>query len=137
MSDAKITIKFDKGAIKAMEKACNDALVETAFALQDEIREAGVIPRMDNHLAGDKFKVNASEANQGVVYLEHDGPYARRLYYHPEYHFHREPWVDKYGNQHLGNPNAMANWFSWWEEGGRYQGRPAEIYTAILKRKGL
>ena len=137
MSDATIKIKFDKGALKALDKAFTDTLKETAVTLQDEIREAGVIPRKDNHLAGDKFTVNASEANRGVVYLHHEGPYARRLYYHPEYHFHREPWVDKDGKEHLGNPNAMGYWFSWWEEGGRYEDRPAEIYTAFLKRKGL
>ena len=138
MSDVTVTrikIKLDENALKAVKKVRNDALVGTAKILQDVILEEGVIPRKDNHLAGEKFTVNVSEAKRGVVYLEHEGPYARRLYFHPEYNFHKSPWVDKDGKEHLGNRNAMANWFSWWEEGGRYQKQVAGIYAEELKRR--
>ena len=135
MSDAKITIKLDKNALRALKKVQTEALVESAIALQDVIRQEGVIPRMDNHLAGDKFTVNADDAKRGVVYLEHEGPYARRLYYHPEYNFHQSPWVDSKGIAHDGNWNAKGLWFEWWQEGGRFHRQPAELYAEALRRK--
>ena len=129
------TIKLDGNALRACKQAQIEALVESAKTLQDTIREEGVIPRMDNHLAGEKFTINVSEAKRGVIYLEHEGPYARRLYFHPEYNFHKSPWVDKDGKEHLGNRNAMAYWFSWWEEGGKYHRVPASLYADALRRR--
>ena len=120
-SDVKITI--NSGKVKALEEEMNRALAIAMGVLQDRIREAQVIPRDTGALQGEKFYLDDSQASNGIVRLVHEGPYARRLYYHPEYNFR----TDK-------NPFAQGLWFSLWEEGGVYQNEPTEFYERTLRQ---
>ena len=130
---SKPIVILNKAAIKNIEQKAYKCLGETAKVLQDEIREAGVIPRMDNHLAGEKFIVDTSTEGKGYVRMRFEGPYARRLYFHPEYNFHKSPWTGPDGRSHDGNPNAQGEWLKPWLKGGKYQKRPREIFAALLK----
>lgn len=122
MSGIKITI--DKSKVARIDRKIQRAFELTARVLQDDIREEQVIPRDIGTLQGEAFFVDDSESSQGEIRLVHQTPYARRLYYHPEYHFsHRE------------NANAQGMWFSPWLKGGKYQKRPAEIFSKLLKKE--
>ena len=126
-------IVWDEKGLKHIDKALERALKESAYVLQDDIREEQVIPRMDGTLSGEAFVVDTKDARKGRVRFSFDTPYARRLYFHPEYHFHKEPWQSKDGRNHDGNPNAQGMWMRHWFAGGKYQKRPSEILAKILK----
>lgn len=117
--------KLNQNAVKA--------LVATADALHTEIVQAQVVPRKDGALGDEKFFVDTSKANQGSVSLVHEGPYARRLYFHPEYNFHRDVWYDKDG-EHGGHKNAKGKWFEDWEPGGSKESFVPETFAKIYKR---
>lgn len=122
MSGIKITI--NKSKVARINRKAQRAFELTARVLQDDIREEQVIPRDIGTLQGEAFFVDDSESSQGEIRLVHQTPYARRLYYHPEYNFsHRE------------NANAQGMWFSPWLKGGKYQKRPAEIFSRLLKKE--
>ena len=124
--------RFDIQGCKKVDQAMATALARSAYVLQDEIREEQVIPRMDGTLSGEAFGVNPKTAKRGYVTLNFNTPYARRLYYHPEYHFHKEPWVDHGGSRHVSNPQAQGEWMRHWLPGGKYQNRFAQIFKGIL-----
>ena len=126
-------IVWDTKGLKHIDDAMQRALEISGYVLQDDIREAQVIPRMDGTLSGEAFTVDTSHSKQGWIRFSFDTPYARRLYFHPEYNFHHEPWVDKQGRNHDGNPNAQGLWMELWMEGGKYEKRPAQILASILK----
>ena len=63
----------------------------------------------------------------------HSTPYARRLYYHPEYNFHKSKWKDKNDREHYGNPNAKAHWFEDWQKGGKHKDFCNKTFTKIMK----
>lgn len=112
---SKVTINQRK--IKQLSKAAVIALEQTAEALHTEVVQAGVVPRRDGALEGEQFFVDYTKSEQGKVSLVHSTPYARRMYYHPEYNFHKEPWTDEKGRKHDGNPNAKGKWFEQWIHG--------------------
>lgn len=127
-------IKINTNGIKAAEGEILRALALTALALQRQVREADVVPRDSGQLEDVKFFVDDSNIANGIVSLVFEGPYARRLYYHPEYNFHREPWTDKQGRQHDGNPNAQGLWMSLWEPGGVYGDEPQRLFDEIIQQ---
>lgn len=129
----KVVLKH--AVIKGIEQKAYKALGMTAKVLQDEIRDEQVIPRDTGHLEGEGFVVDTSTEMKGYVRMIYQVPYARRLYFHPEYNFHQEPWVDSKGNTHGANANAQGLWMRHWLEGGKYEDRPQEIFTKILKGK--
>ena len=126
-------ISFAKEILAELEPVALKALAMTADVLMDEVREEQIIPRDRGTLQDVKFFVNDSTLKRGFVSLVFEGPYARRLYYHPEFNFTRESWVDSNGVQHGGNVNAQAYWMTPWLPGGKYEKRPAEIFDGILK----
>jgi hypothetical protein len=129
------SIVWDKKGLKHIDDALATALAKSGYVLQDDIRQEQVIPRMDGTLSGEGFTVDVSTAKLGYIRFTFDTPYARRMYFHPEYHFHREPWVDSEGKKHDGNPNAQGLWMELWMEGGKYEKRPSQILANNLKGK--
>lgn len=110
--------------IKKMEKAIAGALEKTAEALHDEVEQAQVIPFDTGALQNEKSFVDMSEVEQGKATIGHEGPYARRLYYHPEYNF-----------QTTENPNAKGQWYEDWLEDGEKEDFIQDAFSAILKRE--
>ena len=126
-------IVWDEKGLKQVDDAMAKALGMSGYVLQYEIREAQVIPRMDGTLSGEAFTVDTKTAKRGFIRFMFSTPYARRLYFHPEYHFHKSPWVDSRGRNHDGNPNAQGEWMRLWMKGGKYEKRPSQIFAGILK----
>ena len=123
MISSKFSINLNKGAVKGMEEDMKRALAISAGVLQDRIREAQVIPRDTGALQGEKFYIDDSRVNEGIVSLVNEGPYARRLYYHPEYNFRKDK-----------NPHAQGLWFELWKAGGVYQHEPVDFFESTLKQ---
>jgi hypothetical protein len=114
---------IDSAAVAKIKADGYKQLGMLGYVLQDEIREEQIVPRDTGNLQNEAFTVDTSNQSGGVVTLRFTAPYARRLYFHPEYHFNREK-----------NPNAQGEWLTPWMEGGKYEKRPSEILEGLLKR---
>src|SRR5690606_20453191 len=93
---AKVTI--NNQAIKQLERAQKRALAKTGDALIDRIQKLGIVPYNIGELQRSAF-IDESQLERLIIALVYDEPYARRLYWHPEYNFR----TDK-------NPNAQGRW---------------------------
>lgn len=132
--NVKSTVKLNMPMIKKLTRAATVTLEQTAEAIHTDVVQSQVIPRDTGALQGEKTFVDNNEASQGKVYLVSEGPYARRLYYHPEYHFHQTPWTDDTGKKHEGNANAKGRWLDDYTKGGKKQDFAHETFARLYKK---
>lgn len=118
---SKIKMNFPK--IKQLTQAQVKALEQTAETLHGEIKDAQVVPMKKGNLSGEAFFCDYSESKQGKVSLVHSTPYARRLYFHPEYHFNKE-----------FHANARGEWFEDWLPGGKNQDFAQKTFKELYRR---
>lgn len=64
-----------------------------------------------------------SDSNNGHVSIVSSTPYARRLYYHPEYNFDTGE-----------NPHAKGKWYEDWLKGGKHERFAINAYKEIYRR---
>lgn len=117
-------VVLDRTAIRNLEKAAVRALEKTGEALHTEVVQATVVPRDTGNLQNEAFFVDMLESAEGEVALVHSTPYARRLYFHPEYHFH----TDK-------NPEARGEWYEPWISGENRE-FVRRAFAAFLRQEG-
>ena len=117
------TVRMNFPKIKQLTQAQVTALEQTGEKLHGQIKDAQVVPMDKGTLTGEAFYCDYSEANHGKVTLVHSTPYARRLYYHPEYHFNKE-----------FHANAKGKWYEDWEEGGERDEFAINAYKKIYRR---
>lgn len=99
-------VKLNMPKIKQLMQAQITALEQTAEALHTEVVQAQVIPRDTGALQNESTFVDCSDSHRGKVSIVSSTPYARRLYFHPEYHFQKGE-----------NPNAKGKWYEDWLPG--------------------
>ena len=75
------------------------------------------------HLQNDSTFVDYSGCKFGKATLVSNTPYARRLYFHPEYHFDKGE-----------NPHAKGKWLEDWLPGGSKDQDCQKTYKQIYKR---
>lgn len=75
------------------------------------------------HLQNDSTFVDYSQSGKGKVTLVSNTPYARRLYFHPEYHFDTGE-----------NPHARGRWYEDWLPGGSKEKFCQKTYKEIYRR---
>ncbi|CAM3833166.1 hypothetical protein ACRTCC_000275 [Clostridium perfringens] len=102
---AKVTIKLDRTKINTLINARNKALEETTEAILSDIKTSAVVPKDTGELERSGF-VDLSSIDSGVTSIIFDTPYARRLYWHPEYNF-----------RHDKNINAQGKWMQSYIDG--------------------
>ena len=119
------TVKLNMPRIRQLTQAAVTALELTGEALHTEVIQAQVFPFDTGHLQEDATFVDYSRANDGMVTLVSSTPYARRLYYHPEYHF-----------QTKENQNAKGMWYEDWLPGGKNAGDAAKAFEKFYKKAG-
>ena len=114
-----IEIKLDVQAIKAIE----DAAVKSAEVAMEQVRtdlvSAQTMPFDTGDMQNNQTFVHADESGASLVT-------ARRLYYHPEYHFQK-------GN----NPNAGAAWLEPYITGSKKDLAKNEFVAEFKKRTGV
>lgn len=98
----KSSVKLNMARINELTQAAVTALEKTGEALHTEVVQAQVMPFETGHLQEDATFVDYSESSQGKVSLVTSTPYARRLYYHPEYNFQTDenPFAGGNGMNH-------------------------------------
>ena len=124
MGKVKSTVKINTRKIKQLTDAQVKALEQTAEALHTEVVQAQVMPRDTGHLQNDSTFVDYSRSSKGTVSLVSQTPYARRLYFHPEYNFRK-----------VENPNAQGKWLEPWITGTEKDFCKKE-YMALYKKIG-
>lgn len=117
-------VVINQGLIKRISQAQIKALEQTAEALNTEVVQAQVIPRDTGTLQNEKTFVDYSNSQNGTVSLIHEGPYARRLYFHPEYNF-----------QTKENPSAKGRWFEDWLPGGKEEDFTPNSFKRFYKKE--
>ncbi len=122
MIKVKSTVKMNFPRIRQLEQAQVTALEQTAEALHTEVVQAQVMPFDTGTLQNEGTFVDYSESRQGKVSIISNTPYARRLYFHPEYHF-----------QTKENPNARGKWYSDWLPGGKKSDFAIDTYKRIYR----
>nr|DAE65858.1 MAG TPA: Minor capsid protein [Caudoviricetes sp.] len=109
--------------IKELTGAQGAALEQTVEALHTEVVQDQVVPRDQGTLQNEAMFVNTKKVKQGRVSIVHSTPYARRLYFHPEYQFSKDE-----------NPNAKGKWFEDWEPGGKKEQFTVDVYKEVYRR---
>ena len=122
--DVDSTIKINIPVIEDLTAAAERALVKTTMALVSEVKNAEVFPFKTGNLQNESTFVDDSGADQGQTEIISDTPYARRLYYHPEYNFNRE-----------FNANARGEWYEPWLEGGQHQDFAEKAFENFYKEE--
>lgn len=82
-------IRWYTGSIAKLTRASQLAMEQTAEAVRTDLRNSQTLPRDTGQLTEQTF-VDRSKSAQGTVSVVSNTPYARRLYYHPEYQFRRD-----------------------------------------------
>lgn len=121
----KSTVKINMSRLNELTQAAVVALEQTAEALHTEVVQAQVMPFDTGNLQNESTFVDCSRIREGTVSIVISTPYARRLYYHPEYNFQKDE-----------NPNAKGHWFEDWEEGGCKADFVPETFKKIYKKVG-
>lgn len=112
-------VELNYSVLNMLDNAQFEALAQTADATLTELRDRQVMPFDTGNLQNDSTFVDDSQRDK--VSIVSSTPYARRLYFHPEYNYRR-------GN----NANAGGKWF----ESFLNDDFIANAYAKLLKQKG-
>lgn len=112
----KVSVKMNHAALATLVKAQRQALEMTGQQVLNDLRNSQTMPFDTGNMQNDQTFVDDSKSAQGEVSIVSDVPYARKLYFHPEYNFQRGKnpfagagWLDTYidGEKH----NTVKQWF--------------------------
>lgn len=123
MIKANSVIKMNWGRIRELIDSAVTALEQTGEYLHTEVIQAQVMPFDQGNLQNESTFVDTSESKTGKVTLVSSTPYARRLYFHPEYHFQKEE-----------NPYAGGEWYKDWLPGGKKEDACSKEFKQIYKK---
>lgn len=125
--NVKVTLNSSK--VAEMQKIARQALEMTAEAVLTDIRTSGVVPKDTGELERSGF-VDVTEIQQGVARIIFDTPYARRLYWHPEYNFRQDK-----------NRNARGKWMEPYHTPGQKKEWVIEVFgkfvQMLMRQKGM
>ena len=121
----KSTVKMNFPRIKQLTQAAVTALEMTAEAMRTEVVQAQVMPFDTGHLEEDSFFADYKAFGKGKATLVVNTPYARRLYFHPEYNFQTDE-----------NPFASGEWYEPWLPGGVSQDFARNAFKRFYKKVG-
>ena len=118
-----VKVTVNQAALKQLEQIKQQAVEMTAEAVKTDIVATAVVPKDKGELERSGHVV----VEQGKARLVYDTPYARRLYWHPEYNFR----TDK-------NPNAQGKWMESYHAGDKAK-FVRETFGKLVKQlsKGL
>lgn len=112
-------VELNVSVLNMLDNAQFEALAQTADATLTELRNRQVMPFDTGNLQNDSTFVDDSQRDK--VSIVSSTPYARRLYFHPEYNYRR-------GN----NASAGGKWFDSFLNDDFI----VSAYAKLLKQKG-
>lgn len=117
-------IRLFKPVVNHLTEAVSKTLVQTAEAVHTDLVQSQTMPFEKGVLQNDSTFVDDSDAKKGHVCLISGTPYARRLYYHPEYNFNKAE-----------NPNAGGRWLDDYLKGGKKEAFAQNAFNKLYKRE--
>lgn len=117
------TVTLNMPRIRQLTEAAKLSVAQTAEAIHTDVIQRQVMPRDTGALQNENTFVDLSDKNKGKACIVSSTPYARRLYYHPEYHFNKEE-----------NFNAQGRWLDDYLKGGKKQDYAKEAYKRLYRR---
>lgn len=121
----KSTVKMNMPRIRQLTQAAITALEMTAEAVHTEVLQSEIMPFETGNLQNESTFVDYSDSSKGKVQLVSSTPYARRLYFHPEYNFQTDE-----------NAFASGQWYEPWLPGGISQNYAPEAFKKFYKKVG-
>lgn len=118
--NSKINLNF--GLLRQLDSNSQKALEMTTDALLTEVKNAEVMPFETGNLQNENTFTDYSNSENGVTSIVSSTPYARRLYFHPEYNFSTKEHAD-----------ARGEWFEPWLKGGTRQNFCSDTFAKIYK----
>lgn len=117
-------IKLNIPVVKQLDKAKQQALEQTGDALLTQVKNTQVMPFDTGNLQNENTFEYCAQSWNGTVKIVSSTPYARRLYFHPEYNFSR--------NENIA---AGGKWFSPWLEGGTRQNFCSRAFVRLYRKE--
>lgn len=116
-------IKINQRAIRNLSQKAIKALEMTGEAIHTDVVQSQSMPFDSGALQNSSTFVDYSNSSRGSVSIISSTPYARRLYYHPEYNFNTSE-----------NPDAGGKWFEPYTKGGKKQNMAQKTFANIYRR---
>lgn len=101
----KVKVTMNRSVLQQLSASQKQALEMTAEAVKTDIATSAVVPFKVGTLER-SAEVDKTDLKLGLVSIVYDTPYARRLYFHPEYDFRTDL-----------NPNAQGRWMDTYIDG--------------------
>lgn len=119
----RVDVRMHRGALRTLTTAQVKSVTLTAIEMLSRTRNEAVMPFDTGNLQNDSTYVDDSAAKGGKVTIVSDTPYARRLYFHPEYTFNQ-------------SKNASARG-EWWEPylTGNQKNEPMKLFKEFYRRQ--
>ena len=117
-------IQLNMKRLQQLDRAKITALEQTAEALHTDLVQSQTMPFRTGNLQNESTFVDYSDSAQGHVEIVSSTPYARRLYFHPEYHFSTDE-----------NPHAGGEWFAPYLSGGEKQDFAKKAFRALYRKE--
>lgn len=117
-------VRLYKPAIRNLTNAVSEALGKTAEEIRKDVQQAQTMPFLTGDLQGDYTFADLTQKKEGHASVVSDRPYARRLYYHPEYHFDKSE-----------NPNAGGRWLDPYLPGGKKEDFAQKTFNKFYKEE--
>ena len=124
MAKVSCTIKLNEAKLNELTKQQYISLAQTADALLTDLRDSQTMPFDTGNLQNDSTSIDDSQKEKGRVSIVSTTPYARRLYYHPEYNFRRN-----------NNARAGGKWFEPYISGSKSD-FAVKAFKQLFKRNG-
>lgn len=119
-----ITVLNIKGLMQ-VDNIVRKSLEETAEQAITDVKLSQTMPFKQGTLQNDSTFADISDSRRGTVYLVSSTPYARRLYYHPEFNFSK-----------FENMDAGAGWFEPYKNGGAKFNSVLGWFQKFMKQNG-
>lgn len=119
----RVKVTMNKQAIRRLLQAQTIALQKTAEAVKTDVMAKNVMPFDVGTMQNESLHIDVSKCSIGTVSIVVDTPYARRLYYHPEYDFKTD-----------NNPNAQGEWFKAWID-GQHKDFAKKAYAVFYRKE--
>ena len=117
-------IKLNLPVINKLNAAQQAALHDTTDALLTQVKNTQVMPFDSGNLQNESTFADYTNLANGKTKIVSSTPYARRLYFHPEYNFSREE-----------NIAAGGKWLAPWLKGGTRQNFCQKAFARFYKRE--
>lgn len=119
----KSKVKLNMPAIRKLDQAAYQAMELASEAVKTDLIQSQTMPFDTGHLQNESTFVKPHPILRKVDIVSQT-PYARRLYFHPEYNFSTKE-----------NPCAGGAWFEPYKPGGVKQAFPGKAFARFYKRK--